>query len=250
MRTRISLALLLPLWTGVAHADMLLDTGPGRNSPIGYSVNGPNSPYSIALGGNTESLAGEFTTSQDWTINSVTGWMAANPGSFPPGPVDLNVSIYDNVPASANSAVDFGTQPGSAIFTASFSLDLCASAEQSSCPVGWQGAQGLSWNLSPGTYWVVFEGTGSDTGEAGLPGAVSVPLQNSLFLHGNQGWSELYPGGFGVEVTGTSPVPLPPTVWLLLSALGGVAVFARFGGRRHPASEGAAGRAPDHLLGP
>jgi hypothetical protein len=146
--------------------------------------------------------------------------------NFPPGPVEINASIYTNAPANPYVYGGAG-QPGSMILTASFDLTLCGSAAQSSCPVGWQGPRGLSWTLNPGTYWVVFEGTGSDTGWAGMPGPVATPLENSLFLGSGQAWSELYPGGFGVEISGTaSPVPLPGAALLLLSGLGGLG-FAR-----------------------
>jgi hypothetical protein len=210
---------------GTARANLLLDTGSGPNTPIGYIVSGPNSPYG-PLG--VQSLAGEFTTNQVWDIGSIQGWMAAFPGDFPPGPVDLNVSIYSNAPAGPY-VYGGSSQPGSALFTAAFQLSLCASAAQFSCPVGWQGANGLSWQLNPGSYWVVFEGSGSDTGWAEMPGGVPAPLENSLFLSGsNQGlWSELYPGGFGVEISGVTSVSEPATLALFGLGLAGVGLSRR-----------------------
>ncbi len=221
---RITIALLLSmLCTRLAYAEMLLDTGPGPDNPIGYSVYGQNSGFGGS--GYYQSLAGQFTTSETWTIDSILGWMAADP-IVPPGPAELHVSIYSNAPS--NPAVYVGTgQPGSVVFTAPFQVTHCSAASQSTCPVGWQGATGLSWNLSPGTYWIVFEGTGTDTGAVEMPGPVAASMQNSLFLSKGQDWGELYPGGFGVQITGTTPVPLPAAAWLLLSAFGAFRLFAR-----------------------
>jgi hypothetical protein len=212
------------------HADVLLNTGPGPNTPIGYAVYGPDSYY----GGGTafQSLAGEITVTQPWVINSVLGWMAAaGPAfNFPNGPVDINASIYNSAPANPN-IYEGSSQPGTAIDTASFGFQFCANASQSSCPVEWQGATGLHWTLNPGTYWVVFEGVGSDTGWVALPGGVSSPLENSLAISNGQNWSELYPGGFGVQITGTeqsSAVPTPGLTELFLTGFGLLAL-ARIG---------------------
>jgi hypothetical protein len=225
MKSRIALSCVLVIASVAAHADVLLDTGAGPDTPVGYGVYGLNSPY--GQGRFFASLAGEFTNSQAWTVNSVAGWLAAAGPAFhfPPGPVDLTASIYSNAPA--NPAVYGGSgQPGTALFSASFALTLCANAAQSSCPVGWQGPAGLSWSLNPGTYWVVFEGVGDNTGWAGMPGGVPAPLANSLFLSSGQDWSELYPGGFGVQISGTQQavgVPTPGTPNLLLT---GIALLA------------------------
>ena len=216
---------------GIVHADILLDTGPGPSDPAGYPVYGPNSPYGNGQG--YQSLAGEFTINQSWTISSLSGWMAAaGPAfNFPPGPVELSASIYSNAPA--NSAVYGGAgQPGSTLFSAPFALSLCASADQSSCPVGWQGPTALSWSLNPGTYWVVFEGAGNDTGWAGMPGSVPAPMDNSLFLSSGQDWSELYPGGFGVQISGRSApagVPEPGMLGLLLTGFALLGLAHRLG---------------------
>jgi hypothetical protein len=233
--TTIAGIAIAALSAAAAHATVLLDTGPGPATAMGYGVYGTNSPY--GQGQYFQSLAGEFTTGKSWTIDSVQGWMAAEGPAFnfPSGPVDLNVSIYSNAPANPGVNEGYG-QPGSAIFTASFALTLCANGSQESCPVGWQGATGLDWSLKPGTYWVVFEGTGSDTGWAGMAGPVAHPLENSLFLDNGQDWGELNVGGFGVEISGvgqTSGVPEPATASLLFAGLLGLAM--RFRHRRDAA---------------
>jgi hypothetical protein len=63
---------------------------------------------------------------------------------------------------------------------------------------------GLSWALSPGSYWVVFEGTAGDPGWVQLPGRVPAPLKNSLFNQNGQGWSELSRVGSASRLTGLS----------------------------------------------
>ncbi len=73
----LALPLLVSFCAGPVSAEMLLDTGPGPATPIGYGVYGPNSPYGSATGSRFSSLAGEFTIDDVWTINSVQGWMAA-----------------------------------------------------------------------------------------------------------------------------------------------------------------------------
>jgi hypothetical protein len=62
-----------------------------------------------------------------------------------------------------------------------------------------------------------------------MPGGVSAPLENYLFLAaGNQGlWGELSPPGIGMEISGTTSAPEPATLWLLFGGIGIALAFRR-----------------------
>lgn len=100
---------------------------------------------------------------------------------------------------------------------------------------GWQGASGLNWNLSAGSYWISFEVRAGQTYDGAFitqsATGVPNPLPDYAFWYPpNNGWLNAHDSWgmrvFG-EATSTSPVPLPASAWLLLSGLATLAASAR-----------------------
>jgi len=103
-----------------AHAQTLVDTGPGSTLDGGYVL----SP--------DQGLAGKFTLADAATIGSIEGYIGGNTGSA------LHIAIYSD-----------GATPGSVLFSDDFT----------SGNAGWQGISGEHWNLDAGSYWAVFTST-------------------------------------------------------------------------------------------
>lgn len=199
-------------FANAARAQFIIDTGPGSSNPIGFAVQGPDSPFG-PLG--TSSLAGEFTLNQSATISSVQGWIDTTPGWFDV-PEPLHASIYSNV---TNPYA--GTGPGELLDTAGFNLPPCLSPAQADCLPSWNGPSDLGWKLPAGTYWIVFQGIDGDTGAGEMPSGPLAPLANYEFLGGgNQFWSELAaPIGVRIAGTLTTSVPEPDTFGLFVCGL-------------------------------
>ena len=180
---------------GAASAEVIVDTGTPPDA---------SSAWTIGFG---QSLAGEITLEEAWSITDIEIYM------FTLIPGDVTLAIYG----------DNGHLPdiSSLFYSTSFFPD-------SSPSPAWVGANGLSWDLDAGTYWVAFEPAGNVF--AAAPIGAPVPLD--FYAYNIEGaWSGAVADNWGLRVQGTpvesSVVPEPAT--LTLCALG----LAGFAGRAY-----------------
>jgi hypothetical protein len=149
-------------------------------------------------------LAGEFTLGQAYTVTDVVGWMNEGRSSG-----DMTVAIYG----------DGGDVPdtSSELYSQTFSADIPDGTTNA-----WIGAESVSWDLGPGTYWAAFEvRTGS--ADFAMPGGAPSPLDNYAYDSFGGGWNSLFPEmNFGLRVFGDElqSVVIPAPGALLLGGLG------------------------------
>jgi hypothetical protein len=171
------------------YADMIIDTGQPPDDDSGYQLN------------SGQWLAGEFTLPQAYTITDVLGWMN--------GAGNVTVAIYG----------DGGDVPGGSELYSYTGLSSSLPPDQNA----WVGAQGVSWELGPGTYWAAFEGeAGSDYA---MPWAAPSPLDNYAFAV-NGTWSGFDALNLGVRISAV-PVPVPGAVLLGMFGLSAVGIKLR-----------------------
>ncbi len=194
-----------------AQATLIVDTGAAATDTSGVAL------------GQIQSLAGQFTISNSYTVSAVEGWFGASYDGT------LTAAIYSDVGTGI---------PDSELFSQQFLLDTPSSSPPlQNIMNDWDGAYGLNWSLSAGTYWLVFKATSVDTGEGWMPGSAGTldgigapnPLATYAFLvaspFGTGAWKS-HPGmGLGMRI---SAVPIPATVWLFGSGLLGLVGMARY----------------------
>jgi len=201
----LAAAFLLP---GVSGATMLLDTG----TPTG--TGGP------AVLSTTAWSAAEFVAQGGEDITSLAAYVTQSTGPGEPG----NTFTFDIYSNSAFIGVRSGQLAPLATATATYEADGWTTAA-----VNWTtpGAAGTSSD-----YWVALEvSSTTQTKGLDLPQEISnttgtVPALGFATLSGGK-FTQTGALPIGLEVTATSPVPLPPAAWLLGSGLLGLAVFAR-----------------------
>ena len=189
-------------FSAVAQADSIIDTG----VPTGGVVNS-----NVLDGGDW--LAAEFTTTQDWTINSIQGNIAAIDDSIQSGN-SFTISIYDSNPSNISVAPNPGTTYQEFTGQATFTSD------------GWNGLSGLNnLTLAAGTYWVAFEVSGSNSFSGYMASGTSTPLTTSAWYDSTStsGYKTQASNlDLGVQISGVAAVPVPASVWLFGSALLGL----------------------------
>lgn len=170
--------------TAADAAPTVVDTGT-PTSPVGYA-----GYYPLFTG---QSLAGQFTLTQNVTIDQVQGWILAL------DPATLDVSIY----------TDSGALPGAALYTASFTPTVL-----SPLAYQWSGPGSLAWNLTPGTYWVVFSSSSisgvdlmANTAPSPIPGAYRTSTGT---------WSSDTNLGIGIRVFGDASAVPEPATWAMM----------------------------------
>lgn len=189
----ITMLIALCLFVGKANAAFIVDTG----DPTGDSV---------WLLDSTEWLAGEFLLSAEHTITDIKGY--------------LQCLVGDTVYAAIYS--DGGDTPGSRLFSQDFSV-------QAGPFDNWVGPSGLSWFLSPGTYWVAFEVRAGSDFLGGMRADSPNPLGNEAAYDADATvpfWFAYDEADIGVKIQG-NPIPIPSAVWLLGSGLLGIVGIRR-----------------------
>jgi hypothetical protein len=185
------MALALTVWLAAAASAFIVDTG---------------QPPSV-LGGvslfNGQDFAGQFTTSKEYLVTSVQGWIGGSTGT-------LKFAIL--------------TDNGGVPDTIKFSQDVSISNRTDA----WQGPTGLSWDLPAGTYWAGFLVVSFD---GYMPTPAPSPLTWYAWHQGGS-WNPVNADydwvGIRVDGNPVSAVPLPGTVVLLGSGLSGLGAWRRF----------------------
>jgi hypothetical protein len=181
-----------------AQAQNIVNTGPG----------GSTSAINYVLGGGQQ-LAGQFQVSSATDITGINGWITT--GTVYQGDTgvggELDVSLFSDDSGSVGTSLFSG------------STDLAGQL-----PYGWYGLTGLSWDVGPGAYWVVFgspDGSPFDQNPefgymlSGPADPLSLyRVNNEITLGQWTNWNQS--AGFGVQVTGS--VPDAASTLLLLGA--------------------------------
>ena len=142
-------------------------------------------------------MAGEFTLGQAYTVTDVVGWMYEDVAG------NMTVAIYG----------DGGTVPdtSSELYSHTFHADLPND-------FGWVGAEGVSWNLGPGTYWAAFEVRAGGT-VFSMPHLPPFPLDN--YARSSVGiWANEPVAKVGIRVLGDETAVIPAPGALLLGSMG------------------------------
>jgi hypothetical protein len=146
-------------------------------------------------------LAGEFTLGQAYTVTDVVGWMH----EWTAG--NMTVAIYGDGGAVPDTS--------SELYSHTFYADLSTTGDDA-----WVGAEGVSWNLGPGTFWAAFEvRTGSTW--FGMPMSAPSPLDNYAYTSAGV-WTNDPDIDLGLRIFGDrlQPVVIPAPGALLLGGLG------------------------------
>ena len=194
-----------------AHAVVLIDTSTSSGLTLSNSV------------GPTNWIAEEFTLAgSPWVVDSISALVMSIDPDLDAGK-SFTLAIYANDATRNLPALNFNAADQGRLFSASVTY----SAD------GWNGASGLSWALTPGSYWFAIESDASGPGSLQVPGG-ALPAPGSVaYYSGTQSYSRAgvsSADAFGLRVTA---VPEPTPVALLL---GGLAMLAALkAGRRQSA---------------
>ena len=103
----------------------IVDTGAGLSNNGGYTI------------GSYQSLAGQFTITESYTITDIYGWIGKDSNNPETGTFTIElVSGGGQIP------------DGSGIFSGDANYSVSGPA--------WQGLTGIDWTIPAGTYWVEF----------------------------------------------------------------------------------------------
>ena len=181
-----------------AFSETLVDTGAGGTEFVGSpALFGYSDP------GYFQYWAGQFTLTDAYTIESVSGWM----GGMAIGGIDIK--LY----------ADGGEVPGAELFSQSF-----VAATYTFDP-RWENFQGLNWNVGAGTYWVAFEPQPLDMSGSGFNTTMLVgtpsPLSGyAISNEGSSGYRAENGSTLGFKVEGTAAaVPEPESYALMLAGV-------------------------------
>lgn len=202
----LAIAFVTLLATSNASASYIFDTGAGDPTAGGFAL----SPE--------QSLAGQFTLTDSYIIDSVEGWFNRYiPGSGNQAPRTATAAIY----------TDDGAFPGTPIYHQQFTIDNPTNEANA-----WDGAYNINWALDPGTYWLVFEVREGDniTTNVSMPYVgFSNPDAFDKYAYNNIANADWTVPGIVVEGWGMriNAVPIPAAIWLFGSGLIGLIGIAR-----------------------
>jgi len=200
------------LAVGAVAASTLIDTGAGPSGPPGLVLVGSdNDPFGLGFA----FLGAQFVLTTTEDITGIQGWMAGEPQSGSGATIALRR--------------DSAGAPGTALFSGTFA------GPPPTRIADWYGVNGVSWILSPGTYWATFEVRAGQRLFAFMPYPVPMPLalyafENAQFSPLSWTTSTADLEQFGVRVEGFA-VP-EPSMPLLLSIATMMMLLA---GLLHPA---------------
>jgi hypothetical protein len=180
-----------------AHAVVLIDTSTTSGLSLSNSI-GPDNW-----------IAEEFTLAgSQLVVNSISAYvMSIDPGLD--AGKSFTLAVYTNDASRNVPTLNFNADNQGRLF----STRVTYSAD------GWNGASGLSWALTPGSYWFAIESDSSGPGSLQAPsGALPAP-DSVAYFYGHRSYSHVgvsTTDAFGLRVTA---VPEPTPVLLLLSGL-------------------------------
>jgi hypothetical protein len=193
----ITIMSLLVIFPSLAMASVIIDTG--HNGGIGWLLS------------SSQWLSSEFSVDEELRITNIDGYLHGYSDQ------QLTISLYS----------DGGEIPGKQLFSTKIATDSYT---------GWQGASGLQWDVSSGTYWISFEVRPGDNYAGSLFNTYLRPLENEAFYSRSYGWVD---GVYGLSYhwseadhlnlalrisaePSPTPVPLPPSIVLLAFGLSGI----------------------------
>lgn len=194
---------------GIASAAFVLDTGTPTSGAMAMSLD------------SGDFYAAEFSLAAGATVTNIQAYMTNAFFAGSPGDT-FTLAIYsgNNFLNNRNASAVFATQ-------GTYAGD------------GWNGANGLSWTTSTGgNYWAAIEinPPGDTASQLALPSPTSggtVAAKDFAFNDGSgNGYSDVGALPFGIQVTATSPVPLPPSLWLFACGALGLGFGVRRKGAR------------------
>lgn len=153
----------------VSPTGLLLDTGPGASTTIGwpslFSLGSTTCSPQPVCASNVQHLGGRFTLTAPATTESVEGWMSvASPG-------DLAVVVRADAGGVPRAVVHVQTYP------------------VATRGIGWERFPAYRATLGVGAYWLSFEPVAYAGFAGAMPGGAAVPLSDyAFFANGNNRW--------------------------------------------------------------
>lgn len=236
---KLGIGLLIGLATffgGNGWAGVIVDTGAGWSYCDGLALS------------NTQHLAGQFNTTNDYIITSFAGWLANAGRYYNNGPDfkgaggKIDLFIYGD---SVNENLGIHLPDPDATFLSIGAIDVPADSSPN-----WFVLTGITQDLAAGTYWLVFAPPDNGGFVGKMPSWPYTspsgpypqnqgpnPLTGFAYSSNGYTWTAFSPGesnevigdnyGIGVRIEDSSAVPLPSTVLLLGSGLAGLAFYRK-----------------------
>jgi hypothetical protein len=189
------------------HAAVLISTSTSSGLSLSNSV-GPDNW-----------IAERFTLAgSPLVVDSVSAYVLSVDPDLDAG-TSFTLAVYANDAARNLPALDFSADNQGRLFSTgvTFGAD------------GWNGASGLGWSLTPGSYWFAIESDANGPGALQVPGGALPAPDSVAYYSGSRSYSLAgvsTSDAFGLRVTA---VPEPTPAALLL---GGLAVLAALKARR------------------